>query len=190
MGLVDPGDEVVLIEPCFPMFLDHLKLANAKVKTVPLEFKEETKTWKLNMDLFMTAFSEKTRLFILNNPQNPTGKNLSYDELQQISDILDQYFPHVLVLSDDVYRYHVYDEQEHHLFANFNQNWNKTVSLFDGGKIFSATGWTVGWAIGPQKLIRLGGIIANAVNYCSNVPAQVAMGRSMLKLNEPGYPDY
>jgi kynurenine aminotransferase len=76
-----------------------------------------------------------------------------------LSDILDKEFPHVIILSDEVYACLTYDEHEHYLFANFNKNWNKTVSLFDGGKIMNATGWTMAWTIGPEHLIRKGGII-------------------------------
>lgn len=74
-ALVEPGDEVVLIEPCFPMYLDHLYMTNATVKSIPLEFNGET--WKIDLDLLRKTLSDKTKLFLFNNPNNPIGKNFS-----------------------------------------------------------------------------------------------------------------
>jgi kynurenine aminotransferase len=76
----------------------------------------------------------------------------------------------VVVLSDEVYDFLTFDNREHLLFANFNNNWNKTISTFSGGKLFSATGWKVGWTIGPSNIIRLGGIISNTTYYCFSAP--------------------
>lgn len=88
-ALVDPGDEVVLIEPCFPMYLDHLQIASANVKTIPLEFNGET--WKIDLDLLRKTLSDKTKLFIFNNPNNPNGKNFSKQEIEDISKVLDEF---------------------------------------------------------------------------------------------------
>ena len=103
--------------------------------------------------------------------------------MQQISDILDD-CPHVLVLSDEVYDFLTFDGLEHVCFATVGNNWDRTVSIFSGGKLFSCTGWKVGWAIGPQNLIYNGGIICNTVFYCFNTPGQVAMSNSLDKIND------
>jgi aspartate/methionine/tyrosine aminotransferase len=86
-----------------------------------------------------------------------------------------------------VYEYLTFDGREHHLFANFNNNYEKTISIFSGGKLFSATGWKVGWAIAPPALLRLSGIIANTVYYCFSSPFQVAFGKCLDILQKPGY---
>jgi kynurenine aminotransferase len=74
------------------------------------------------------------------------------------------------VLSDEVYDFLVFDKKQHILFATIDNNWEKTVSLFSGGKLFSCTGWKCGWAIARPELIKLGGIIANTVFYSINTP--------------------
>jgi len=187
MGLSDPGDEAVLIEPTFPMYLDHLKMANVTVKTVPLEYSKEENTFKLNFELFKKAFSAKTKYFIFNNPNNPSGKCFTKEEIQQISDILDTDFPHVIILSDEVYDFLTFDSRVHYHMATFNNNWNKTVTVFSGGKIFNATGWKVGWAVGPAQLIKLGGIISNTTYFSVNAPQQVAFANSLGTAHQPGY---
>lgn len=107
---------------------------------------------------------------ILNTPHNPTGKCFSKEELQTITDILAD-FPDCLVLSDEVYDFLTFDNTEHVRFATLGNNWDKTVSVYSGGKLFNATGWKVGWAIANPKLLKLGGILNNCITYSCNSPA-------------------
>jgi len=79
MALINPGDEIVLIEPCFPMYLDHARLANGVIKSIPLVVVDGI--WKIDLQLLRTTLSEKTKLFIFNNPNNPTGKNFTLEEI-------------------------------------------------------------------------------------------------------------
>ena len=95
--------------------------------------------------------------------------------------------PHVLTLSDEVYDFLTFDGLEHTHFATVGNNWNRTISIFSGGKLLNATGWKVGWTIGPEKLIYNGGIVANTVFYCFNTPGQVAISNSLDKVNVPNY---
>ena len=109
--------------------------------------------------------TEKTKLLILNTPHNPTGKCFSREELEEISKVLDK-FPNCLVLSDEVYDFLTFDDHEHIRFATIGENWNRTLSVYSGGKLFNCTGWKVGWCIGPANLVRLAGIINNTLSYC------------------------
>mmetsp|Transcript_7127 Transcript_7127/g.5097 ORF Transcript_7127/g.5097 Transcript_7127/m.5097 type:complete len:91 (+) Transcript_7127:577-849(+) len=90
--------------------------------------------------------------------------------MEQISEVLDE-FPHITVISDEVYDYLTFDDHKHVHFATVKNNWHRTISIFSGGKLFSCTGWKVGWAIAPFELINLGGIINNTVTYSQNTPA-------------------
>ena len=127
-----------------------------------------------------------SKVFVFNTPHNPTGKVFTDAEMQQISDILDD-CPHVLVLSDEVYDFLTFDGLTHTSFATVGNNWNRTISIFSGGKLFNATGWKVGWTIGPQKLLYNGGIVSNSCFYTFNVPGQVAMSNSLDKVDLPDY---
>ena len=90
--------------------------------------------------------------------------------MDQISEILDE-CPHVLVISDEVYEMLTFDGLPHVGFATIGNNWDRTITVFSGGKLLNATGWKVGWAIGPEKLLYLAGVIANTMFYCINTPA-------------------
>lgn len=113
--------------------------------------------------------SNKTKLLILNSPHNPTGKCFSFEELLEITKILDK-FPNCLVISDEVYNFLTFENQIHIPFSTIKDNWFKTVTIYSGGKLLNATGWRIGWAIGPEKLIKYGSIINNTANYCINHP--------------------
>lgn len=151
-------------------------MAGAIFKPVPLEFKEGK--WSFDPENLKKALSDKTKIVILNNAQNPTSKLFTKEELEEISKILMEY-PKVIVLSDDVYEYLVFDGKETTLFATIGDNYQKTVSVFSGGKLFSATGWKVGWAIGPEDIINAASIISTTTVYCTNAPAQFAMANCL-----------
>jgi aspartate/methionine/tyrosine aminotransferase len=104
-----------------------------------------------------------------------------------MSKILDN-FPNVVVISDDVYEFLAYGG-EFVPFASIGDNYRKTLTCHDGGKLFNATGWTVAWGIGPTELVRPVGIVSTTVVYCTNAPGQVAMGRSFDKVDLPDYKD-
>lgn len=124
------------------------------------------------------ALSQKTKLIIINTPHNPTGKCFTLEELTTISEILKD-FPNCVVLADEVYDFLTFDGLKHVPFATIDDNWHKTVSVYSGGKLLIATGWKIGWAIGPERIIKLGGIINNTISYCTNHPGQIAMANSL-----------
>ena len=168
-AMVNPGDEIVCFEPGFPMYFDHAALNGGTLKTVPLVVNDGN--WGFDVDTFRSALSEKTTFLILNSPHNPTGKCFTETEMLTITDILDNEFPNVVVLSDEVYDFLTFDDNKHIPFATLKNNWNRTISVYSGGKLLNATGWKVGWGIGPANIIRLAGIINNTVSYCTNTPA-------------------
>lgn len=93
----------------------------------------------------------------------------------------------MLVISDEPYDFLTFDGLSHVCFATVGNNWGRTISVYSAGKLLNATGWKVGWAIGPQSLIYNGGIVANTVFYCFNTPGQVAVANSLDKIEVPDY---
>lgn len=176
-GLIqEAGEEIVIIEPAFPPYFDHITICGGVVKTVGMDCVDGV--WKLDMDKLRSVLSQKTRAFVLNSPHNPTGKCFSQEEMEAISKVLDD-FPDVVVISDEVYDFLTFDGHKHIPFATVGSNWDRTISIYSGGKLLNATGWKVGWAIGPDYLIKLGGIIQNTITYSNNTPAQIAIARSL-----------
>jgi aspartate/methionine/tyrosine aminotransferase len=143
-------------------------MAGATYKPVPLELVDGN--WTFNPAKFKEALNSKTKILILNNAHNPTGKIFSREELELITNILAAY-PNVIVISDDVYEYLTFDGKQSTLFASLGSNFDRTVSVFSGGKLFSATGWKVGWAIGPSDIINAASVVSATTIYCVNAPA-------------------
>ena len=184
-ALCNKGDEVVTFCPMFPLYLDHIEMSGAKLNSVPLEYHDDK--WTFNPDTLRAALSrEEAKVLVINTPHNPTGKVFTKDEIQVISDILDD-CPHVVTLSDEVYDFLTFDGTTHTSFATVGNNWHRTVSIFSGGKLLNCTGWKVGWSVGPANLIRLGAIIVNATYYTHNMHSQVSIANSLDKAKEPGY---
>mmetsp|Transcript_28387 Transcript_28387/g.42991 ORF Transcript_28387/g.42991 Transcript_28387/m.42991 type:complete len:413 (+) Transcript_28387:62-1300(+) len=177
VGLCDPGDEVVLFEPAYPAYYDHIELSGATIKAAPLRADSDGE-WQFDPEELRSILNEKTKLFILNSPQNPTGKCFSRAEMETISKILDD-FPNIVVISDEVYDFLTFDGLEHVRFATIGDNWKRTVTMYSGGKLLNATGWKVGWVIGPNKILHLGAVINNCTTFVSNTPGQVAFAHSL-----------
>jgi aspartate/methionine/tyrosine aminotransferase len=148
--------------------------------------------WELDFSELKLALNEKTKLLVLNNPHNPTGKIYSKEELQTIADILKDY-PRVIVIMDEVYEYMVFDEYEElPRMANIGGMWDRCINVLSGGKIFSATGLRIGWAVGPENLICYANYIAQINTFCSNITIQLAMADSLEDASKPyqGYENY
>lgn len=79
-------------------------------------------------------------------------------------------YPGVVVLADEVYDFLTFDTNKHTPFASIGNNWERTISIYSGGKLYNATGWKLGWAIGPAPIIKMGSIISNTVFYTGNTP--------------------
>ena len=145
LGLLDPGDEVVIIEPFYDAYPVDVALAGATSRFVTLEPPE----FALVAEELRQVFNERTRAIIVNNPHNPTGRVYTAEELGAIAELCREF--DVIAICDEVYEEMVYDA-EHLRLATFDGMWDRTLTLSSLGKTFSLTGWKVGWAIGPASL--------------------------------------
>ena len=188
MTMLKPNqqEEVVVFEPSYPCYYDHVAYANGVIKGAALDLKDGQ--WVFNPENFRRALNSKTKVLILNNAQNPTGKVFTVEEMTQISEILKE-FPQVMVISDEVYDFLTFDDTKFVPFSSIGDNFNRTVTVWSGGKLFNATGWKCGWGIGPAQILKQAGLHTYASIYCSNTPVQVAMAKSLDKTVLPGYKD-
>ena len=146
LGLVNPGDEVILFAPFYDSYLATLSMAGATVKSITLRPPD----FSLPLLELEAAFSHRTRAVLLNSPHNPTGKMLSRAELERVAELCAKY--DVLVFSDEVYDKLVFSAEEHISPASLPGMYERTVTMNSLGKTFSLTGWKVGWAVGPPEL--------------------------------------
>ncbi len=144
-GLVNPGDEVILVEPFFDAYPADVAMVGAIPKFVQLRAPD----FKLDPDELRAAFSAKTKAIMLNSPHNPTGRVFNRKEMQLVADLCQEF--DVIVISDEVYEEITFDA-EHIRIATLPGMWERTVTLSSLGKTYSLTGWKLGWAIGPPQL--------------------------------------
>ncbi|MBI4968638.1 MAG: aminotransferase [Rhodospirillales bacterium] len=146
-GLIEPGDEVVLIEPLYDSYLPIVRRAGG----VPKLVRVEPPGWELPRAALEKAFSAKTKLVLLNTPMNPAGKAFSADELAFLADLVLRHDAYVV--ADEVYEHQVYDGLAHRPIMTLPGMRERTARIGSAGKIFSLTGWKIGWVTAAPALL-------------------------------------
>jgi N-succinyldiaminopimelate aminotransferase len=148
LGLVNPGDEVIIFEPFYDAYVPAVQLAGG----VPRFYTLRPPDWAIDPDELAALFNDRTRLIIVNTPHNPTGKVYNREELDLIADLCQRH--DVLAMTDEVYEHIIFDGRSHHLLANLPGMAERTVTISSLGKTFSVTGWKVGWVIARPNLVQ------------------------------------
>ena len=148
-ALIDPGDEVVILEPCFVAYKATVTLAHGV--PVVIETKEEDE-YKLTPEALEAAITDKTKYIILGYPGNPTGATMTYDDLAKIKDVLLRH-PDVFIVSDELYSELNYTGSKPASIANFPELYDRTIVVNGFSKSFAMTGWRIGYMAGPAPLV-------------------------------------
>lgn len=146
-ALVKAQEEVIILDPSYDCYEAPILLSNAKPVRVALNI-DFTPNW----ETITAAVNEKTRLIIINNPHNPTGKMWTASDFEQLEKLVHA-FPNLLVLSDEVYEYITF-EQPHISVHHRPKLWERSISISSFGKSFHITGWKIGYVIAPEDLMR------------------------------------
>ena len=146
MGVIDPGDEVVIFEPFYENYGPDAILSGATPRYVTLREPD----WTFDPAELAAAFNNRTRAIILNTPNNPTGKVFTRDELEAIAALCREW--DVVAISDEIYEHIIYDGRAHVPIATIEGMADRTVTINSLSKTYSVTGWRVGWTISPPSL--------------------------------------
>lgn len=173
LAIVHPGDEVVVLEPCYDSYVPNIELAGGVVVRVPLT----PGTFRPDFDKIQAAITPRTRAILINSPHNPSGMVWTREEMLRLQDILDP--TDVLLISDEVYEHMVYAPQQHWSAAQFDGLAARTFIVSSFGKTYHVTGWKVGTVAAPAALSAEFRKVHQFNVFTVNTPVQHGLARYM-----------
>ena len=182
-SLINPGDEVIIVEPYYEVFVPDVLMADGVPRFVPLHPPD----WHLDLEELADAFGERTRAIIVNTPHNPTGRVFTRAELETISALCRKW--NAIAITDEVYEHLVYDGARHVRLATLPTMHERTITIGSISKTFSFTGWRIGWTIAPPDLTRAIRLAHQYVVDCSATPMQHGAAAA-LRLPDKYFTDY
>jgi N-succinyldiaminopimelate aminotransferase len=175
LAMVDPGDEVAVLEPFYDAYLATIEMAGGVRRSVGMRRKGDE--FRLDVDALRATVNERTKLLLVNTPHNPTGTVLDECEREAVAEVAVRH--DVVVVVDEVYEHLIFDGRRHVPLATLPGMAERTISISSAGKTFSVTGWKVGWATGPAGLV---GTVLSAkqwLTFTNAAPLQPAVAHAL-----------
>ncbi|MFF0963698.1 pyridoxal phosphate-dependent aminotransferase [Streptomyces sp. NPDC003703] len=175
LGLLEPGDEVVALEPYYDSYAACIAMAGGR--RVPVTLRPHDGAFRLDLDELRAAVTDRTRLLLINTPHNPTGTVLTREELTAVAELAVE--RDLLVITDEVYEHLVYDDAVHIPLATLPGMRERTVTIGSAGKTFSFTGWKVGWITAAPGLVTAVRSAKQFLTYVASGPFQYAVAEAL-----------
>lgn len=180
LALTEPGDEAIIFQPWYENYVPDCLMAGVTPRFVPLHGSE----FSIDMAELEKAFSNRTRLILINTPHNPTGKMFTHSELVEIARLCQKFG--VIAITDEIYETIYYDENIHISPGSLPGMQDRTVTISGLGKTYAATGWRVGWTVAPSALTAQIRKVHDYLTICAPGPFQWG-GIAALNLPETYY---
>jgi aminotransferase len=181
LAILDPGDEVVLFEPCYGYHADTLTALGVNARFVTMRPPD----WSFDIDAVERAITKRTRAIVVNTPVNPCGKVFTRTELEQIGRLAEKH--DLFVITDEIYEHFVYDGRKHVSPGSLPSLGGRTITIGGFSKTFSITGWRIGFSAGPPEVLERLGHINDLVYICAPAPLQRGVARALETLPEGFY---
>ena len=180
MGLVNSGDEVLVLDPCYDSYEPAIALAGGRAVHVSLQ----DSTFAIDWQHLGDAVSSRTRMIIINSPHNPSGAVLSHEDMEQLQEMAELH--NLWVISDEVYEHLVFDGAHHHSVLQYPGLRARSVAVFSFGKTYGVTGWKTGYCVAPPAISTELRKVHQYVCFVGVTPVQQALAEFIAA--EPDYP--
>jgi len=168
-AFVQKGNEVIIFDPAYDLYAPAVQLSGGTPVHIELKLPYFTIDW----EQLEAAITNRTKVIVINNPNNPAGSILTEEDLQRLSDLVVQH--ELILISDEVYEHMVYHQQGHQSILKFPELRARGVAVFSFGKTFHATGWKVGYCVAPEFLTKELRKVHQFVAFSVNTPVQMAL---------------
>ena len=168
-AVLQPGDEVIVFEPAYDSYIPNIEINGAKPVLLPLVYPG----YKIDWNLVKENIRPATRMIMINSPHNPTGSVLTKYDLEELVNIVSG--TNILILSDEVYEHLVFDEMRHESILRYPELFDHSFVCFSFGKVYSCTGWKIGYCIAPQPLMAEFRKVHQFNCFSCNAPVQYAL---------------
>jgi methionine aminotransferase len=182
--ILNAGDEVIVFEPAYDSYVPNIKVNGATPVLIQLEYPD----YKIDWTVVKEKITPATKLIMLNSPNNPTGKILTSEDIQQLREIVEG--TNILIHSDEVYEHIVFDDQEHESILKYPDLFERSFVTFSFGKVYQCTGWKMGYCVAPALLMKEFLKVHQYNCFCCNTPIQYAFAyflknkKEYLRLND------
>ena len=176
--VLKPGDEVIMFEPAFDSYLPNIELNGAKAVRINLTYP----TYKIDWEEVGSKITSSTKMILLNSPHNPTGTILDKEDIRQLQNIVAQ--TNILLLSDEVYEHIIFDGREHESILKYPDLFLRSFVTFSLGKVFSCTGWKLGYCVAPEQLMQEFLNVFQYTAFSCFSPAQYAIAEFLQQKSE------
>jgi len=173
LALFEAGDEVIIPTPYWVSYPEQIRVADAKPVFLPTS---ESSGYAIDLNALESTLTNRTKAIILNSPCNPTGSMYDRQTLERIATVALQH--NILIISDEIYEKMIYDQHQHHSIASVGPDMSRNTIIVNGvSKTYSMTGWRIGYAAGPDSLIKaMGDIQSQSTSNATSIAQKAAVG--------------
>ncbi|MFI9382846.1 pyridoxal phosphate-dependent aminotransferase [Kutzneria sp. NPDC052558] len=175
LALVEPGDEVLLVEPYYDSYAASVALAGATRKVVSLV--EDGGRFALDVDALRAAVTPRTKALLLNSPHNPSGTVFTRQEMEEVARLCQEH--DLIAITDEVYEHLIFDGREHVTLSALPGMYERTLAISSSGKTFNSTGWKIGWVCGPAELVAAVRAAKQFLTFVGGAPFQPAVAYAL-----------